>query len=106
MKFVESVETCGVSRYADFVGHASRSEFWWFALFLVGSQIVLGLVSHKIAALFALVTFIPYLAAGTRRLRDSGHSPWWWLVSVVPGVGVIVLIVFWAQPTDESYSPF
>jgi uncharacterized membrane protein YhaH (DUF805 family) len=71
-------------RYADFVGRASRSEFWWFVLFLVGSQLLLGLVSHKIAALFALATFVPYLAAGSRRLRDAGHSPWWWLISLVP----------------------
>ena len=106
MRFVESVETCITKQYADFIGFASRSEFWWFVLFLVAGQVVLGLVSHKIAALFGLVTFVPYLAAGSRRLRDTGRSPWWWLVSFVPLVGVIVLIVFWVQPGDKSYSSF
>jgi uncharacterized membrane protein YhaH (DUF805 family) len=40
---------------------------------------------------------VPSLAAGTRRLRDTEHSPWWWLMLLVPVVGWIVLVVFWAQ---------
>ncbi len=106
MRFLESVETCSTRQYADFVGLASRSEFWWFVLFLFAAQLLLGLVSHQIAAVFAIAMFIPYLAAGTRRLRDTGHSPWWWLISVVPVVGAIVLIAFWVQPGDKSYSAF
>ena len=106
MRFLESVETCSTKQYADFIGFASRSEFWWFVLFLSAGQVLLGLVSHKIAALFALVTLVPYLAVGTRRLRDTGRSPWWWLVSLVPLVGAVVLIVFWAQPGEKSYSSF
>jgi len=106
MRFLESVETCITKQYADFIGLASRSEFWWFVLFLVAAQVFLGAFSHKIAALFAIVTLIPYLAAGTRRLRDTGRSPWWWLVSLVPFVGAIILIVFWAQPREKSYSAF
>ena len=105
MRFLESVETCVTKQYADFVGMASRSEFWWFVLFLFLGQILLGTISHRIAALFAILTLIPYLAVGTRRLRDTGRTPWWWLVSLVPVVGVIVLVALWAQPTDPSYSP-
>lgn len=104
MRFLESVETCITRQYADFVGMASRSEFWWFVLFLFVGQLLLGVFSHKVAALFAVLTLVPYLAAGTRRLRDTGHTPWWWLVGVVPVVGVIVLIALWVQPTDSSYS--
>jgi len=105
LQFLESVETCSTKRYADFVGFASRSEFWWFVLFLVVGQLLLGLVSHKLAALFGLISFIPYLAAGTRRLRDTGRTPWWWLVSLIPVVGWVVLVVLWAQPSDSSHSP-
>ncbi len=104
MRFVESVETCTTRQYTDFVGFASRSEFWWYVLFLIAGNLLLGLVSHKAAALFALVTLLPYLAVGTRRLRDSGRSPWWWLVSLVPVVGAVLLIVFWTQPTNASHS--
>jgi len=104
MRFLESVETCSTKQYADFVGFASRSEFWWYVLFLIVGQVLLGLVSHKIAALFALVTLLPYLAVGTRRLRDAGRSPWWWFAGLIPLIGAIVLIAFWTQPGDPSHS--
>ena len=32
MKIQESVETCITKQYADFIGTATRSEFWWFIL--------------------------------------------------------------------------
>ena len=34
MTFAESVQTC-LSKYADFTGRARRSEYWWFALFVL-----------------------------------------------------------------------
>ncbi len=105
MKIQESVETCITKQYADFTGFATRSEFWWFILFLFVVQALLGVVSHLIAGLFALATLIPYLAVGTRRLRDGGHSPWWWLIAFVPLIGAIVLIVFWAQPGQTPTTP-
>lgn len=35
MNFQPAVRTC-LSKYATFAGRASRSEFWWFALFYLG----------------------------------------------------------------------
>ncbi len=105
MKIQESVETCITKQYADFIGTATRSEFWWFVLFLIVVQVLLGVVSHVLAYIFALATLVPYLAVGTRRLRDTGRSPWWWLISLVPIVGGIVLIVFWAQPGSTPTTP-
>jgi uncharacterized membrane protein YhaH (DUF805 family) len=105
MKIQESVETCITKQYADFIGRATRSEFWWFVLFLIVVQILLGVISHWLAVIFGLATLVPYLAVGTRRLRDTGRSPWWWLISLVPLVGTIVLIVFWAQPGETPATP-
>ena len=34
MSFTEAVRTC-ISKYATFDGRATRSEFWWFYLFIV-----------------------------------------------------------------------
>ncbi|MDP9124577.1 MAG: DUF805 domain-containing protein, partial [Pseudomonadota bacterium] len=89
MKIQASVETCITKQYADFIGTATRSEFWWFILFLVVVQALLGIASHVIAAIFALATLVPYFAVGTRRLRDTGRSPWWWLIGLIPLVGAI-----------------
>jgi uncharacterized membrane protein YhaH (DUF805 family) len=105
MKIQESVETCITKKYVDFSSTATRSEFWWFILFLIVVQALLGIVSHAVAALFALATLLPYFAVGTRRLRDTDRSPWWWLIGLVPLVGVIVLIVFWAQPGKTPATP-
>jgi uncharacterized membrane protein YhaH (DUF805 family) len=105
MKFSESIETCLVRQYADFVGFATRSEFWWFILFIFIAQASLSIVSQALASVFALVTLIPYFAAGTRRLRDTRRSPWWWAVSLIPVIGVIILIIFWTQQGDTPTTP-
>ena len=52
--------------------------------------------------------FLPTLAACIRRLHDTGRSGWWLLISFVPLVGIIVLIVFWAQASnagDNAWGP-
>ena len=34
MTFMESVQTCVKQKYAVFSGRASRSEYWWFLVFI------------------------------------------------------------------------
>ena len=100
MTFAESVRTC-FSKYVDFNGVASRSEFWWFMLFAVLAGVVLGAVSVTVANVFALAILLPQLAVGARRLHDIGKSGWWQLLLLIPVIGLIVLIVFWAQPSNR-----
>jgi uncharacterized membrane protein YhaH (DUF805 family) len=95
MTFADSIRTC-FAKYADFNGTASRSEFWWFQLFLVLVAAALSLFSTTLASLFYLAVLLPDLAVGARRLHDTGKSGWWQLLLIVP-LGVIVLIVFWVQ---------
>jgi uncharacterized membrane protein YhaH (DUF805 family) len=102
MDFSQSVQTC-ISKYADFTGRASRPEYWWFVLFMVGVGVLLSFVSSLVALLFNLGMIVPSIAAATRRLHDTGRSGWWQLIALVPLVGWIVLIVFLAQEgTRES----
>jgi uncharacterized membrane protein YhaH (DUF805 family) len=82
-------------------GLASRSEFWWFILFGFVTGIVLGAVSVTVANLFALAILLPQLAVGARRLHDIGRSGWWQLLLLIPVIGLIVLIVFWVQPSNR-----
>ena len=95
MTFAESIRTC-FNKYADFNGTASRSEFWWFMLFIVLVGAALSLLSTTLASLFYLAVLLPDLAVGARRLHDTGKSGWWQLLLIVP-FGVIVLIVFWVM---------
>lgn len=103
MDFVTAIKTC-FSKYADFKGRALRSEFWYFQLFVVIVQAVLNAFLPPVAGLFGLAVLLPGLAVGARRLHDLGRSGWWQLLWLVPVIGVIVLIVWWATKgaTEEN----
>jgi uncharacterized membrane protein YhaH (DUF805 family) len=105
MTFSEAISS-GFRNYVGFSGRASRSEFWYWILFtfLVGivTQIVdLGVWSSDVMTPFSwiwsLVTLLPSLAMGVRRLHDTDRSGWWWLLGFIPLIGIIVLIVFWCS---------
>ncbi len=97
MTFVESIRTC-LTKYVDFNGTASRSEFWWFVLFVFLVCVALNIVSPLVGGLFGLAMLLPELAAGARRLHDTGKSGWLQLLLLIPLIGLIILIVLWAQP--------
>ena len=98
MTFTQSIKTC-LSKYATFSGTASRSEFWWFALFtLLLNCFALFIYfaasdsprphrdlnsTSNDGVIFYMVhfgTLIPFLSAGSRRLHDMGNSGWWQLL--------------------------
>lgn len=73
MTFAESIRTC-LTKYADFNGVASRSEFWWFILFLVIVNLVASLLGSLVSALVALAMLLPYLAVGARRRTTRARA--------------------------------
>jgi uncharacterized membrane protein YhaH (DUF805 family) len=97
--FIESIQTC-FRKYADFKGRASRSEYWWFTLFVVLVSIAAGLLGDAANALVALALFLPYLAASARRLHDIGRSGWWQLVGCIPFIGLLVMIYWCVQDSE------
>jgi uncharacterized membrane protein YhaH (DUF805 family) len=97
MTFSESIQTC-FSKYADFNGTASRSEFWWFTLFCwLTSVLISFFVGHFASGIFSLATLVPGLAVGARRLHDTDRSGWLQLIWLVPVLGWILMIVWLAQ---------
>jgi len=111
-------------RYAKFDGRASRSEFWYFALFSFLGSLFFGLIDTLIINpmlgatpdqmgqggilqfIFALVLLIPSIALAVRRLHDIGKSGWWYLIVFVPIVGILVLLYFFvldSQPGSNQY---
>lgn len=133
MSFVDAVRTC-LSKYATFEGRATRSEFWWFYLFVLMVSVVvvmpgyilmlagglatgdgetpgavfwIGLILLIVGALVTLAFVVPQLAVGCRRLHDRGQSGWLQLLLFVP-CGNIVLLVLWAlegTAGDNAYGP-
>lgn len=106
------------SRYVDFKGRSTRSEYWYFILFIFIISIILSLVDTLLinpalgmtppeaakggllAPIFALAVLLPKIAVGIRRLHDIGKSGWWYLIILIPIIGVLVLIYFFVQDSQ------
>lgn len=99
------------SKYAKFEGRATRSEYWFFALFnflIYVGLIILGTLIASINSgypdssyfvvilmfVWALVILLPTISVSVRRLHDAGYSGWLYLLGLIPYLGGIVLFVF------------
>ena len=96
MTFSESVSTC-FSKYFVFKGRASRSEYWWFQLIVTPSFVISEFTETDISYLFlgiALVTLIPAISVGVRRLHDTNRSGFFLLIGFIPFIGGLILLFF------------
>lgn len=105
------------NRYATFSGRASRSEYWWAALFNILVAVVLGVLDGVIfglgegdpevlGSIYGLATLIPNLAVSIRRLHDIGRTGWWVLLWIVPVIGWIVLLIFHVTKSEAGPNRF
>jgi uncharacterized membrane protein YhaH (DUF805 family) len=91
----------------NYEGRASRSAFWWFALFMLPlaigfdlSALALtsatksGVVALMLDSLFSVGVLLVCLPLWVRRLHDTDRSGWWLLIDFVPFAGAITLFVF------------
>jgi uncharacterized membrane protein YhaH (DUF805 family) len=95
MDFFAAIKTC-FSKFATFSGCATRSEFWYFILFIIViNNLLIFLFSGNAAILsiWSLIIFIPSLAVSARRLHDTEHSAWWLLL--IPTVIGYLLLLYW-----------
>ncbi len=105
-----------IRRYTDFDGRADRPEFWWFALinvivslvlWLIGIALIGGVSGGQILAiLYGLVTLLPVLGVDIRRLHDTNRSGWWLVIGLIPIIGGITLIVFFAGAGTQGPNRF
>ena len=108
-------------QYADFTGRARRTEFWMFVLFSAIISIVLRVIDNLIfgngmtsggplGLLYSLAVLLPSIAVSARRLHDIGRSGWWQLIGLIPIIGWIVVIVWYAtagkaEPNQWGQNP-
>src|SRR3954451_157680 len=101
MNFGEAI-TSVLKNYVNFSGRAARSEYWYWALFLliVGilTAVIDGLVfsasggNGPVSLIVALGLLLPNLAVAIRRLHDIDRTGWWFLLAFTI-IGLIVLLV-------------
>ena len=113
MNFQSAVTTC-LRKYATFEGRASRSEFWYFYLFCVLLNLVAaildGLISNfhsdPASIIVSIAILVPFIAVAARRLHDLDKSGWWQLLLLIPLIGYLILIVWWATKGTERRNRF
>jgi uncharacterized membrane protein YhaH (DUF805 family) len=111
MNMQEAVQSV-LSQYANFNGRARRSEYWFWVLATVIVSIIAGIIDAIIGVqilqwIVVVATIVPNLAVGARRLHDTDKSGWLQLIGIIPLIGWIVLIVFYAMDSgpDNKYGP-
>ena len=99
-------------QYAKFDGRAHRPEVWWFTLWSVIVSLALTVVelaldlgndwAGPLTSVYGLLVIVPSLAVGARRQHDIGRTGWWQLLLLLPIVGAIIMIVWWAQDGEPG----
>ncbi|KQL33090.1 hypothetical protein AN960_22060 [Bacillus sp. FJAT-25509] len=101
-----------LKNYAVFSGRARRTEYWMFFLFNAIITIILSIlqsiadIDNILTGIYGLLTILPSLAVGARRLHDSGRSGWWLLLGIIPFIGTIILIIFFCLDSEEGDNRF
>ena len=109
--------------YTNFSGRARRKEYWMFTLvyiiILIGCTVldnVLGTVFMMDAGplgeismgygwaytICGLIHFIPSLAVIVRRLHDVGKSGWFYLIVLIPLIGLIWLLILYCTEGQKE----
>lgn len=97
---LDVIKNCFIEYY-NFTGKASRYEYWWFLLFMVLVMSIASVIHERLLQIVSIVFLIPFLAVGSRRLNDAGHSVWWQLFLFVP-FGQIIVLFYMAEKSKNS----
>lgn len=119
MNFSTSVSTV-FSKYATFSGRASRSEYWYYALFIFIVECAISVLGFSyggsangmapwaagLSSLFGLATFLPTLAVSVRRLHDTGRGGGWIFITLLPAIGQIWYLILMILPSENGDNRF
>lgn len=90
---VQAAIRLALTRYADFQGRSGKVEYTVFVIFVFLLSLVLSVIFRDwLVSLVMLLVLIPNIAVGVRRLHDIDASGWWYLLVLVPVVGLIMII--------------
>ena len=118
MTLSDSIKVC-LDKYATMQGRAPRSEYWWFVFFnwlvFIIVAVVFGLIGAAINGyegalitisvgyhLVCLALVIPNICVVVRRLHDTGHSGFWYFITLVPLIGGLWFLYLMIKDSDDE----
>jgi uncharacterized membrane protein YhaH (DUF805 family) len=105
MSFMSATKS-GIGKSFTFSGRSSRSEYWWWMLASILFQIICTIIAVLgnvgVAAIFPILLVLPTATMIVRRLHDLEKSGWWFLIVLIPLVGILYLIYLFMQEGDMN----
>ena len=112
--------TQALKRSLDFSGRAARAEYWWFTLVwaviagaavafdmaMLGVDPVTNPQSGRAFPAALLLILIPHLSLSIRRLHDQNMRGWWWLITLLPYVGLLLHLSWMTRSGTEGDNRF
>ncbi len=114
MDFPQAI-AAGFQGYVRFTGRSSRSEYWFWVLFVLIVSAITGVLDAFLfpggnfgvfGPIWSLAILLPSIAVSVRRLHDIDKSGWWYLLWLVLIIGWILLIVWACRKGDEMQNRF
>ena len=116
MTFQDSIKSC-FKNYGKFKGRASRSEYWYWALFVSLVSIFTIIIDISLLgstiddnytplnSIWSLIVIIPVITVTVRRLHDVNRSGWWILI-ILTVIGIIPYIYWLVKGSDATENSF
>jgi|TARA_Y100000294_G_C8442108_1_gene291187 uncharacterized membrane protein YhaH (DUF805 family) len=123
MNFIESLITCYKKTF-NYRGRASKSEYWWFKLYIILFVISLWYLGRftglpldpyylsdtqrilLIIPYILLFSLLPLLSAVIRRFHDTNKSGWAVIYAVIPFIGPIIVLIMLAVDGTKGKNTF
>lgn len=111
ISFPQALKICIIKKPFNWKDRASRSEFWWFFLFINLFSILISPLAeqYKVMNIIMGVSSIPLLWLHTmvsiRRLHDLNKSAWWLFAPYLYLLLAIIILALTVDPWADEKSP-
>ena len=111
LSFPQALKICIIKKPFNWKDRASRSEFWWFFLFINLFSIFISPLAEqsKVMNMIMGVSSIPLLWLHTmvsiRRLHDLNKSAWWLFAPYLYLLLAIIILALTVDPWADEKSP-
>ena len=113
--FLIHIQNC-YDKMFDFNGRSSRSEFWYFQLYVIFVFLLFVIIADNFksteiigyffAFFFILALLIPMVSTRFRRLHDTNKSGWYLLIGFIPIIGNLIMLIMYCEKSDENKNQY